>query len=154
MTDKIDLDIKGMDKIVAGFKKFPREIAKNMSQAGHQAGSELLREEGLQNYPPEGRGNHPPAPYYKRGTGMQYASGRNDNSSENLKKRWTVKRKGSAVEIANSASYGNKIHGEAQPRHLAKIGWRKLVSTARSKTKEITATYQLWVDKTINDLGL
>lgn len=156
MTETIlKIEVKGLDKILAKFNQFPKEIARAMSQAGHQAAErDLLPTLGLKTYPSETAANKPPTPYYIRGRGMQYKSG-NAKNSENLGKRWYVHREGAETTIGNSASYAKWVHGDDdQAEAMATIGWKKLFKTAQDKIGEITKTYQAWVDKLIKDLGL
>ena len=125
----------------------------NMSQAGHRAGSDLLKTKGLRNYPPSTAANLPPTPYYIRGRGTQYAS-RNAGDSERLGTQWTIQRRGYSTHIGNRASYAKWVHGDEQASWMANIGWRKLKEVAKEKIKPITRKYQKWVDKTLRDLGI
>ena len=154
MPDPFTIEIKGLDVFLKAFHKFPKEVARALSQAGHQAADEVLETKGLRNYPRAGKGSTPPAPYYKRGTGHMYASGGTDGKSENLKTKWTVKREGYKTKIGNSASYSPWVHGEEQAGVMGRLGWKKLYETFVSKKAKITKIYQQWVDKTIRKLGL
>lgn len=78
MSD-IEIEVKGIDKIISGLKRFPEEIKKNFSQAGQEAATEIINTKGLAVYPPETDANRPPTPYYIRGRGMQYKSKNNGN---------------------------------------------------------------------------
>jgi hypothetical protein len=150
----LTIKLKGMDKLVAAFEKFPNRIARNMRQAGDEAAKrELLRTKGLQNYPPATAANMPPTPYYIRGRGMQYKSG-NVGGSERLGTQWVVRAAPFRTEVSNRASYARWVHGEDQAGHMAKIGWKKLLDVAKNKLSAIRKVYQAWVDKTIRDLGL
>ena len=153
MTDTIRIEVEGLDKILDAFDRFPRQIAKNFSEAGHDAAKLILRQEGLQNYPPHTSANRPPTPYYVRGRGTQYKS-YNRGESENLGKRWTTYRLGGSMYIANNASYARWVHGEEQARAMGRIGWRKLKEVGKEKLKDITAIYQRWINYTIKQLGL
>ena len=154
MPDHLTIEIRGLDKLLTAFHKFPKEIARAMSQAGHQAANDVLKEEGLRNYPPSTAANRPPTPYYKRGTGTQYKS-YNKGESENLGKQWYVKRTGYSVRIGNRASYAKWVHGdETQERAMRRIGWKKLFATFKDKRADIQKVYQGWVDRTIARLGL
>jgi hypothetical protein len=154
MPDAIDLKVKGLDKLVKAFDKFPREITKNMAQAGEQAAEDvILKTKGTANYPPSTAANQPPTPYYIRGIGTQYAT-RNLGNSENMGKQWTVKSQGFNTKIDNAASYAKWVHGQDQARAMARIGWRKIFDVAKEKITPITKVYQRWVDKTIRRLGL
>ena len=151
--DSLQIEIEGLDKLLKAFEKFPKKVARNMSQAGHQAGNELLDTEGLRNYPPETAANMPPTPYYIRGRGTQYAS-RNAADSERLGSQWSIKRRGYSTHIGNRASYAKWVHGQQQARAMSRIGWKQLRKTAKEKIKDITKTYQKWVNKTLRELGI
>ena len=154
MPDNFAIEIKGLDKLVKAFHKFPREIAKDMSQAGHEAGKEIIETEGLQDYPGRTKANLPPTPYYIRGTGTQYKS-YNKGESENMKHKWYVRKAGYTTKIGNTASYAKWAHDDKlQAQAMAKIGWRKLREVAIEKMPKVTKIYQKWVDRTIKRLGL
>ena len=151
----LDLEIEGIDKLVDALDEFPRKVQKNMIQAGDEAAKTvILNTDGLLPYPDPGKGNAPPTPFYVRGRGTQYASGRNDASSENLGKQWYVKAGAAYTEIGNRASYARYVVGQRQARHMKLIGWLRLVDVARDRMRDITKVYQAWVNKTIRDLGL
>ena len=156
----LHVDIKGLERLQAAFRAFPKQVARNMSQAVHQAAKDvILPTKGLQRYPPATDANRPPTPYYKRGTGTIYKN-RIDATSENLGKRWYVRRVGAEGKIGNRASYAKWVHGDdTQARGMsssAKIpkGWRKLKEVADEKIGKITKVYSNWVAKTLRDLGL
>lgn len=159
MPDAIELEVKGLDKLQKAFAKFPREITKNMEEAGKESANEILDTVGIRDYPPETAANRPPTPYYIRGRGTQYAT-RNLGNSENLGKKWTVKGQGFKTRIGNVASYGVYAHGDRrsdgieQAQSLARIGWKKLVDIAKAKIAKITKIHQNWVNRTIRKLGL
>jgi hypothetical protein len=156
----IDIIIKGAEKIVAALDKFPEEIKKNFSQAADEAGKEIINTRGIGAYPPLSDANRPPAPYYVRGTGMQYKS-KNDGRSERYGTRFYVKRRDYGAVIGNSASYATYLTGDKatgspheQAQHMAKLGWRKLVDVAKEKIDVITGIYNRWAEYTIRKLGL
>jgi hypothetical protein len=150
----LTIEIKGLDKLLNAFEKFPREIARTLSQAGHKALNDVLAEQGLRNYPPYTAANQPPTPYYKRGQGTQYAS-YNKGESENLGKQWYVKREGYKTRIGNRASYAKYVHGKKlQAKAMERIGWRKLYDVVKEKLPDIQKIYQQMVDRTIRRLGL
>lgn len=155
MADEVlQIEVKGIDKLMKAFARFPREIARYMSQAGHESANRvILPTKGLQNYPPETAANKPPTPYYIRGRGMQYAK-RNNFSSENLGKQWYAQRTGADMRIGNRASYARWVHGEEQAKAMGRIGWKKLFETAKEKLDDIRKVYEAWVGKAIKDLGL
>ena len=157
------IEIKGLDKLVAAFEKFPKQIARAMSQAGHEAGRDvILPTPGLKKYPPKTAANTPPEPYYIRGRGMQYKSG-NTGGSERLGTQWSVLRRGAQTYIGNRASYAQWVHGdeqgEGQAMQMGRAakrpkGWARLRGVVQDKMAKITRVYQNWVDKVIRDLGL
>jgi hypothetical protein len=133
---------------------FPKEIARAMSQAGHEAANDVLLEtRGLRQYPPHTSANAPPTPYYVRSQGTQYKSYLK-HTSEKLGKQWYVRREAYSVKIGNRASYAKWVHGEEQARFMAPKGWKKLYETAKEKRKDIERVYQEWTDYTIKRLGL
>ncbi len=153
MPDDLQIEIQGLDRLLKAFQKFPKKVARNMSQAGHEAGSDLLKTKGLRNYPNITAANRPPTPYYKRHVGMQYKT-RNAADSEVLGDQWTIKRIGYGARIGNSASYAKYVHGDEQAKAMGRIGWKKLKETAKEKIKPITRVFQKWTNKTLRDLGL
>ena len=156
MTDNqaVKIEVKGLDKIIKAFAKFPREIMKDIKDAGEESADEILNVKGLRNYPELTDANMPPTPYYKRGKGMQYAS-RNALDSENLSKKWTVVSQGYKTTIGNTASYAKWVHGkDDQAKAMGRIGWRKLFDVAKDKTQAIQKIYQKWINHTIKRLGL
>ena len=154
MTE-LKIKVEGLDKLIKAFDQFPREVARTMSQAGHEAARKvILPTQGLQNYPPETGANQPPTPYYQRGAGMVYKS-YTKHVSENLGKKWHVRRLGSGgTEIGNVASYAKYVHGDEQAKAMAAIGWRKLKDVASEKTDKIRVVYQKWINRLIRRLGL
>lgn len=158
MSD-LKITVRGLDKLAAAFKRFPDTIRRNIAQAGGEAAHRvILPTEGLKRYPPAGPGNAPPYPYYIRGRGTQVSAGRNLYNSERLGTQFYVEHRlrgtGFVTEIGNRASYARYVVGENQARHMAPIGWRRLIDVAREKLSEIQKVYQAWVDKTITELGL
>ena len=82
----VQIEVKGLDKVLAAFDRFPNEIDKYITQAGYESAERIvLPTQGLRTYPPMTSANQPPTPYYIRGRGMQYKYG-NDMKSENLGK--------------------------------------------------------------------
>jgi len=149
------VQIRGLDRLTAAFEKFPKEVARNMSQAAHESSNDvILPTVGLQRYPPSTDANQPPTPYYIRGTGMQTSPMRNTGKSENLGKQWTTKREGWTVRIGNRASYAKYVHGDEQAGKMAEKRWRKLYDVAKEKVGKIQNVYSAWVSKTLHDLGI
>ena len=153
MSD-LQIEFVGLDKLLAAFEKFPKKVARAMSQAGHETANKvILPTKGLQNYPAETAANKPPTPYYIRGRGMQYKN-KNTFSSERLGTQWYVKTSGYQTKIGNRASYAKYVHGEDQASFMAPKGWKKLFDVAKQKKKQITKVYQAWVNKTLKELNL
>jgi hypothetical protein len=154
MADPIHIEVKGADILAANLDKFSKEIASGLKGAGEEAGHEIIQTEGLAKYPPMTEANSPPPPYYIRGRGTQYMH-RNAGNSERYDTQFIVKHEaGKGTVIGNRASYAKWLAGEQQARHMAKIGWRKLLDVAKEKLGTITKIYQGWVDKIIRDLKL
>lgn len=151
----LQLEVKGLDKIVKAFDKFPKEIQASMEKAGNEAGDEILETEGMASYPPTTDANAPPYPYYERGRGTWTSPDRNLGNSEIMGKKWTTEARGYNTKIGNIASYSKWVHDDdLQARAMGLIGWKKLFATAKSKTKQITRIYQNRVNKLIQRLGL
>ena len=150
----MQVEVEGLDRLLAAFKKFPKQVARNMSAAAREAANDvILPTKGLQRYPPLTDANRPPTPYYLRGTGTQLKS-RNLMNSEIMGKQWNVKREGYLARIGNRASYSKYVHGEDQAKAMGAKGWRKLLEVAKEKKAQITKVYNGWVKKTLKDLGL
>ena len=152
MSD-LQVELEGLDELQAKFEKFPTQVARNLSQAGHEAGTEVLDTKGLRRYPPATAANKPPTPYYIRGRGTQYASG-NRGGSERLGTQFYIKRIGYNTEIGNPASYAKWVVGEQQASAMAPKGWRKLFDVATEKLPKIQKIFQAWIDKTLREVGL
>jgi len=154
MSDPIQIEIKGLDKLIKAFDRFPKEIARTFSQAGHESAERIiLPTEGLRRYPGISAANVPPVPYYIRGRGMQTASG-NKLNSERLGTQFYVKRVGAITYIGNRASYARYVVGEKQAIWMKRIGWLKLFDVAKEKKNDIRRVYQAWVNRAIRTLGL
>ena len=153
---ELKIKVEGLDKLMKGFERFPREIAREMSQAGHESADVILNTQGMRNYPPLTSANFPPVPYYQRGFGVRGSSAAYNRAvSENLGKKWHVRRLGSGgTEIGNVASYAKYVHGDEQAKAMAAIGWRKLKDVASEKTDKIRVVYQKWINRLIRRLGL
>jgi hypothetical protein len=155
MTDEfLSIKIEGLKELIRAAVEFPLTVAKNMSQAGHEAGERvILPTRGLRNYPPQGAGNKPPTPYYIRGRGTQLRH-RNLANSERYGTQFYVKRTGWSTHIGNRASYAVWLADkDKQAKAMAKIGWRKLWDVAHEKLGDIRKVYQAWTDKTLRDVG-
>jgi hypothetical protein len=156
MADEfIKVEVEGLEELQRAIERFPREVEKYLGAAGLQAANKVvLPTEGLKKYPPATGANAPPPPYYIRGRGTQYASGRNSGKSERYGTRWYAKRNGYGTEIGNTASYARWLAGDEQARHMAPKGWRKLTEVVEEKMPEIIKVYQAWVDKLLVAVGL
>ena len=157
MSD-VQIEVKGLDKLIAALDRFPLQIARNMSQAGHEAGTEILDTQGLRRYPSMTAANKPPTPYYIRGRGTQTKRG-NLGNSERLGTQFYIKREGWTTHIGNRASYAKWVVGEEQARHMGPQGripkgWRKLFDVAKEKRQQIERIYNAWVTRTLRNLGL
>lgn len=149
----IKIEVVGADKIVAGLKRFPEEIKNNFAAAGQEAAEEIIGTEGLAKYPPETDANRPPTPYYIRNRGMQYKT-KNTGKSERYGTQFYTKKENYGTIIGNRASYAKYLAGEEQARHMAKIGWKKMIDVAKEKIGLITTIFNKWADYTIKKLGL
>lgn len=150
---EVSIELKGLDKLRAAFRKFPSMVAQHMTQAGSEAAKEILKTKGLKSYPAHTAANQPPTPYYIRGRGTQYKSF-NAGNSEKYGARWTVKSAGYRTTIGNTASYAPYLAGERQARAMKKIGWIKLTTAVDKKIVKIRSIYQAWVNKALRRAGL
>jgi hypothetical protein len=154
MSDNIQIEVRGLDKILSNLEKFPGQIQKYISQAGKESSDRvILPTQGLKKYPGTTAANAPPVPYYVRGKGTQTASG-NLGNSERLGTQFYSEAAGLNTKIGNRASYAKYVVGEGQARFMGPKGWRKLFDVAKEKQAGIKKVYQTWVDKCIRDLGL
>ena len=153
MSD-FQIEIVGLDKLLAAFEKFPNKVTKALKGAGEESSKIIIESKGLQNYPGTTAANAPPTPYYIRGRGTQYKN-TNNWSSERLATQWYVKTSGFQTKIGNRASYAKWVHGkEDQATAMADIGWKKLFDVAKQKKGRITKIYQAWVNKLLKELNL
>lgn len=79
----------------------------------------------------------PPYPYWIRGKGWQYASGWNDQSSQNSYNRWYTKTGPDYLIVGNAATYASDVFGPDQMQVHAKHGWRKLYESAVKVLPEV-----------------
>ena len=153
MTD-VQITVKGLDRLIKGLGRFPREIAGYMAKAGREASEDnILKTKGLFPYPSETAANMPPTPYYIRGRGTQTARG-NKANSERLGTQFYTKASSLNTNICNRASYAKWVIGEQQASAMKRIGWKKLFDVAKEKKAKIQKVYQAWVDKALRDFGL
>lgn len=153
MSD-FEIQIKGLEKLIANLMQFRRQIKLYLAAAGREAANDVLDTQGLRNYPPAGSGNAPPTPYWIRGVGLETKKG-NKGNSERYGTQFYVQSAGYNTKIGNRASYARWLTDEKQQaQHMQKIGWRKLIDVARDKGDHIIHIYQSWIDKLVKDLGL
>lgn len=133
MADRVSFKLEGIDVLE---QKLGRLMAARTLQAAAQSAGETIVDDAGQ-YPPESAANNPPAPYYQRGMGTVTSSGSIRRTSENLSKRWRTDAKATGVDIENTASYAQFVHGRRQARFHGRRGWRKLKPTARRLMPQI-----------------
>jgi hypothetical protein len=149
----LSVTVTGLDLVQEAFARWPQQVTGYLASAGKEGAEEILTTTGLRSYPGAGPGNAPPTPYYVRGQGTQYAS-RNDGRSERYGTQFYVESQAYTTTVGNRASYARWLAGEEQARHMAAIGWRKLLEVAEEKLPKLEAIYQGWIDKMLKDLGL
>lgn len=157
MSNDLYIQVVGLDKVEAAFKRFPQEIEQDIGQAAAEAAKLIIIQEGVSNYPPATEANAPPVPWYERGKGMWVnRAGQlvNKGNSEQYGKAFDVQKVRMGVTILNKASYGKYLGGEQQARHMARIGWRKVFDVAKEKQAEITEIFNLWIARLIRRLNL
>lgn len=151
---EFSIEIKGIDKLIANLSRFRAQIKLYLAAAGREASEDIINQKGLRKYPPVGAGNMPPTPYWIRGRGLETKKG-NKGNSERYGTQFYTKSSGYDTKIGNRATYAKWLTDEnKQAKHMAAIGWRKLIDVARERSREITRIYQSWIDKLIRDLGL
>ena len=160
------VEIHGLEELHAKFRKFPVKVARNVGQAGVEAGKDVvLKTKGLQNYAAATSANKPPTPYYIRSVGTQTSAAHNLMNSENMGRKWVVKAQGWQTRVGNIASYSKWVHGHpddpggGQAKHMGPQGkppkgWRILRDVAKEKIGAIQAVYNKWVAKTLREIGL
>jgi len=138
-------------------------------------GDRILNTRGLRQYPPEGPGNRPPVPYWKRGVGREVSAGRKQKRSEGVgvsvratRNLHNSEKLGShfyslgevtspgslVVRIGNPVSYAPYVVGEQQSSVMAKIGWKKLSDVARAKLSEVGRIVEAVLKDTFKRIGL
>lgn len=146
----VKIDSKDFERAI---ERLPRLLQNNLMAAGFKVSEIVLDTEGLKRYPPESDANQPPAPYYIRGRGTQYADGRNSGTSEKYGTKWNTQVRPNYVRLGNEASYAQYLAGQKQPAWARMVGWRKILSVAREKMGLIKGIYQTWIDKAIRAAG-
>lgn len=157
MSNDLYIQVVGLDKVEAAFKRFPDEIEQDIGQATAEAAKLVIAQEGVSSYPPATEANAPPVPWYERNKGMWVnRAGQliNLGNSEQYGKAFDVQKVRMGVTILNKASYGKYLGGEQQARHMAQIGWRKVFDVAKEKQAEITEIFNLWIARLIRRLNL
>ena len=157
MSNDLYIQVVGLDKVEAAFKRFPQEIEQDIGQATAEAAKLVIAQEGVSSYPPATEANAPPVPWYERNKGMWVnRAGQlvNKGNSEQYGKAFDVQKVRMGVTILNKASYGKYLGGEQQARHMARIGWRKVFDVAKEKQAEITEIFNLWIARLIRRLNL
>lgn len=150
----VHVEIIGLDRLQAAFKKFPEKVNHYIGEAALQASSEVIRTKGLKSYPPGWAGNAPPTPYYIRGRGTQTSSGHNTESSERYGSQWYVQGVPYGVKIGNEASYAPYLAGSQQVRWASSVGWRKLLDVAMEKRSRIATIFSSAIGRLLKDIGL
>ena len=79
---------------------------------------------------PQWTDSAPPWPYWKRGTGWEYASGKNSGTSQRLGNQWRTIIGINTITIKNEATYAGYVHGPEQAEVHKTHGWLKLYETA------------------------
>ena len=87
MSNDLYIQVVGLDKVEAAFKRFPDEIEQDIGQATAEAAKLVIAQEGVSSYPPATEANAPPVPWYERNKGM-----------------W-VNRAGQLINLGNSEHY-------------------------------------------------
>ena len=156
----IEIDAKDLMKAL---NQAPREIERALKRAGLEAARNVVNTRGLKSYPSATSANSPPFPYYIRGRGTQYKSGKNDGKSERYGTMWNVKygEMNKSVTLGNRASYAQYLASEkgktgdiGQARAMGKIGWRKLTDVVQEKLGKIKAIYDGWIQEALRRAGL
>ncbi|MBX3048436.1 MAG: hypothetical protein KIT46_04515 [Anaerolineales bacterium] len=153
MTE-IHIRIEGGPEVQAMLRALPPQLERSAEAAGKEFAGVVLEQDGVLAYPPTGPGSQPPAPYYQRGVGMQYSNGYNDLRSERYGASFSVSARGYRTEVGNAASYAEHLGGVKQARHMAALGWRRLIDAARSKLGEGRRIYVRWIEHGLQRLGL
>lgn len=148
----MNVKLLGLYELIRILDRHPREIYVSFREAGKTVFKNVIAPTRGIKYPPLSKQRRT-IPYYKRGTGTQYARGRNDHKSERLGTKWYAKAQTQggrfATYVGNVASYAPYVHGEKQARRMAGFGWRRLWDVVKEKTPEIVRVYQDFVNQVI-----
>jgi hypothetical protein len=151
---EIYIQVEGLDKLIAKLDKFGDEISRGLEAAGKEAGQEIIDTVGLSRYPPEGKGNVLPYPFYIRKIGTQVSENKNLGNSEKYGTQFFIMAKGLITTIGNRASYARYLAGLRQSKAMAQIGWRKLYDVAKDKIPQLRGIYQRWINYLLKKLDL
>lgn len=157
--DVITIEVDA-EKLLKALDSAPRELKRQLQQAGKSAAKIVLDTRGVQEYPAETSANRPPTPYYIRNRGTQYKS-YNKGESENIGKQWSVRSSGYGVTIGNRASYAPYVHGtkgvtgnKGQAWNMGLKGWNQIWLVAKRKTAEIARKYDQFISEALRRAGL
>src|SRR3990167_9510568 len=123
--NNIQIEVRGLDRILKALDKFPGQIQRYIGQAGQESADRvILPTEGLKKYPPAGAANQPPVPYYIRGRGVQLSYG-NRGNSERYGTQFYTQVAGLKTTVGNRASYAKFLGGEQQAHAMGQKGWKR-----------------------------
>lgn len=172
MAITLTVKVKGLKELETAMQRAPVAIQNALRDSATLVGDHILNTRGLRQYPPEGPGNRPPVPYWKRGVGREVSAGRkkqgaggrvratrNLHNSEKLGSRFyslgeIASPTSLVVRIGNVASYAPYVVGERQSRVMAKIGWKKLSDVARAKLNSVGRIFEAVLKDTFKRIGL
>lgn len=130
----ITIDVSGLTGALADVERITNKRAIN---AGLTDVADHVRRV-VSKYPPETSANRPPAPFYIRGRGTKYKSGRLRLTSEDLLHRWEIRTLSwDEVLLRNDASYAIYVHGDRQPLFHKRRGWRRAEHVVRAEQDKI-----------------
>ena len=153
MTEHVTVKVDSK-KFEEALRRFPAVLKRALKRAGMEAGAIVLDSQGIRLYPPEGKGNREPFPYWERGYGMRYASGKTGKMSERYGTSWHVKARYGSVLMSTKTSYAQYVGGEKQSKEMHDIGWRKVIDVAKQKIQQISGVYGAWVMRALKQVGL
>jgi len=146
-NDFFTIELKNADKLIRSFQNGDLVAQQLLSKAMQQAVD--LTANNAASQPPLSEANQPPAPYYIRGTGTQYANGTNRGESRQSNKQWEKD-----VELIDSGvigtvkmstanvPYAPSIHGlvSQEPWHKRR-GWRTVAGIGRDVRKSVNGIF-------------
>ena len=158
MATEVDIEVEGLDELMAKFHRAPSMIGRDLGQGMKVAIDTVLDERGLRRYPPRTDANRPPPPYYRRGYGKVTKSGRRLSNSERLGTQFfsNVGLAGANVIgiVQQRASYGQYVVGDKQPNHMRRKGWKKMKNVFREQAPEIGRILEKFVARSLWKMGL